>query len=117
MKNYIGPGQSVTVTMPYAVTAGNGALVGAIFGVAINTYASGATGVVYTEGVCSGLVKASGTGEAWSVGDRLFWDDTNKRLTKNSTGNFQVGLALAAVGTAVTTADEVKLQRVPPSAS
>lgn len=117
MNNYIGPGQSVTVTIPYAVNAGSGVLVGSIFGVAINTYASGATGQIYTDGVVTNLVKASGTGEAWAVGDRLFWDDTNKRLTKNSTGNYQVGIALATVGTAVTTAGEVKLQRVPPSGS
>lgn len=107
MNNYIGPGNSVTVVMPYAVNAGSGVLKGGLFGVAVNTYASGGTGQLVTAGVFTSLVKASGTGEAWSAGDRLYWDDTNKRLTKNSTGNFAVGVALDAVGTAVTTAGQV----------
>lgn len=117
MKNYIGPGNAVTVVMPYAVNAGSGVLKGAIFGVAQNTYASGATGVLALGGVFTQLVKASGTGEAWSVGDRLYWNDSNKNLTKNSTGNYCVGYALEAVGTAVTTAGEVLLQPSPPSGS
>lgn len=107
MNNYIRPGNSVTVVMPYAVNAGSGVLKGALFGVAVNTYASGATGEIVTEGVFTNLVKASGTGEAWAAGDRLFWSDSNKNLTKNSTGNYCVGYALETVGTAVTTAGEV----------
>lgn len=107
MKGYIGPGNSVTVVTPYAVNAGSGVLKGGLFGVALNDYASGATGQIVVAGVFTGLVKASGTGEAWAQGDRLYWDDTNKRLTKNSTGNFAVGVALETVGTAVTTAGEV----------
>lgn len=107
MKNFVRPGNSVTVVMPYARNSGEGVLVGALFGVAVATYASGATGEIVTEGVFTELVKASGASEAWSAGDRLFWSDSNKNLTKNSTGNYCVGYALAAVGTAVTTAGEV----------
>lgn len=107
MNNYIGPGNSVTVAMPYAVGAGSGVLKGGLFGVAVSSCASGSTGVMSINGVYTGLVKASGTGEAWAVGDRLYWDDTNKRLTKTSTSNFAVGVALEAIGTAVTTAGEV----------
>lgn len=112
MNNYIGPGNAVTVVMPYAVNAGSGVLKGSLFGVAQNTYASGATGVMVTEGIFTQLVKASGTGEAWSVGDKLYWNDTDKNLVKASgTGNTAsaVAIALEAVGTAVTTAGEVRL--------
>lgn len=107
MKNYIGPGNSVTVVMPYAVGAGSGVLVGGLFGVAVSSCASGGTGVMSLNGVYTDLVKATGTGEAWAVGDRLYWSDANKNLTKNSTGNYAVGVALAAVGTAGATAGEV----------
>jgi predicted RecA/RadA family phage recombinase len=110
MNNYIGPGNSVAVVMPYARNAGEGVLVGGLFGVAVNTYASGATGQIITAGVFTNLVKASGAAEAWAVGDRLYWSDSNKNLTKNSTGNFAVGVALAAIGTAVTTAGEVMVR-------
>lgn len=114
MNNYIGPGNAVTVVMPYAVNSGAGVLKGSIFGVAQATYASGATGVMTTEGIFTELAKASGTGEAWSVGDKLYWNDTNKNLVKASgTGNTAdpVAYALDAVGTAVTTAGEVLLVR------
>jgi predicted RecA/RadA family phage recombinase len=114
MNNYIAPGNSVQVTIPYAVSAGSGVLVGTgLFGVAQNTYASGATGILATEGVYTRLVKASGTGEAWAVGDPLYWNDTNKNLVKASgTGNTAnpVALCLEVVGTAVTTGGEVKLR-------
>lgn len=113
---YIAPGNAVQAVMPYAVNSGDGVQVGGVlFGVAQNTYASGATGIVVREGVFTGLAKASGTGEAWAVGDRLFWDNSAKKLTKTSTGNIAVGIALAAVGTAVTTADEVLLEAVTPA--
>ena len=110
MNNYIGPGNAVTVVMPYAVNAGSGLMKGALFGVAQNTYASGATGVMVVEGIFKELVKASGTGELWGVGDRLYWDDSAKNLTKNSTGHYAVGYALEAVGTAVVVSGEVLLE-------
>lgn len=112
MNNYISPGKNVTVVMPYARTSGQGAKVGSIFGVAYATYASGATGVLVTEGIFTGLTKASGTGENWAQGDILYWDDTNKNLTKNSTGNTRVAVVIGALGTAgtgTTAAGEVKL--------
>ena len=34
MKNYVQPGKTITLAAPYAVAAGDGLLVGAIFGVA-----------------------------------------------------------------------------------
>jgi predicted RecA/RadA family phage recombinase len=114
MNNYIGPGNAVTVVMPYAVNSGSGVLKGTLFGVAQNTYASGATGVLATEGIFTALVKASGTGEAWAAGDPLYWNDTNKNLVKASgTGNTAapIGWSLETVGTAVTTAGEVLLAK------
>lgn len=112
MNNYIAPGQNVTCILPYARTAGQMAKVGTIIGVAFATYASGATGVLMTEGIFTGLAKASGTGEVWAQGDILYWDDTNKNLTKNSTGNTRAATVIEALGTGgtgVTSAGEVKL--------
>jgi predicted RecA/RadA family phage recombinase len=114
MNNYIAPGNSVTVVMPYAVSAGAGVQVGsALFGVAQNTYSSGATGVIVREGVFTTLAKA--TGAAWAAGDRLFWDNTNKNLTKTSTGNLQVGICIAAAATGDTTSGEVLVESVTPA--
>ena len=41
MKNYVQPGNIITLTAPYAVASGDGLLVGAIFGVASGTAALG----------------------------------------------------------------------------
>ena len=41
----------------------------------------------------SGAPKA--TGEAWNVGQAIYWDNTNKRFTTTSSGNTACGTALA----------------------
>ena len=41
MKNYVQPGKTITLAAPYAVSAGDGLLVGAIFGVATASAAIG----------------------------------------------------------------------------
>jgi hypothetical protein len=49
---------------------------------------------------------------AITAGARLFWDDTNRRLTTTATGNFQVGIAALAALAADTTV-RAWLNRVP----
>jgi len=93
MKNYIQPGETITLTAPYAVSSGGGALVGAIFGVAVGDVANGAQGEFRTTGVYS-LTKETGT--AWAVGDLIYWDNTNRRCTKTATNNKLIGVAVAA---------------------
>ena len=36
--------------------------------------------------------------QAWAVGDKVYWDNTNKRATKTATDNTLIGVALGAVG-------------------
>lgn len=43
---------------------------------------------------------AAETGVAWAVGDALYWDATNSRLTKTSTSNTLCGHALEAKASA-----------------
>jgi predicted RecA/RadA family phage recombinase len=99
MNNFIGAGGNVTVVMPYARTVGQVAKVGSIIGVSYNTYASGATGVLTRTGIFTNLAKASGATEVWAQGDVLYWDDSAKNLTKNSTGNTRAGTVIDALGT------------------
>lgn len=99
MKNYVQPGTAFTGAFPYARNAGDGVLIGgSLFGVAVDTVASGATGVALAEGVFS-VTKNTGAGEAYTLGQRLFWDNTNKRITSTSTGNVAVGLCWVAAAT------------------
>jgi predicted RecA/RadA family phage recombinase len=49
-----------------------------------------------------------------AAGARVFWDNTNRRLTTTATGNFQVGIVTVAALAADTTV-RVMLARVPAS--
>ncbi len=92
--NYVQPGKNLTLTAPYDRTTGQGALVGSIFGVAQVTVASGAAAEFATEGVWD-LAKTSA--QPWAVGDRIFWDNMNKRCDNVPTAGFiLIGQATAA---------------------
>ncbi|WP_306120477.1 MULTISPECIES: DUF2190 family protein [unclassified Roseitalea] len=94
MKNYVQPGNTLTLTAPYAVTSGEGMLVGSIFGVAAGDAASGAT----VEAALTGVFDLTKIGsQAWTVGAKVYWDDTNKRCTTVATDNTPVGVAVEAV--------------------
>ncbi|MCX7346955.1 MAG: DUF2190 family protein [Alphaproteobacteria bacterium] len=95
MKTYIQPGHTITLAAPAAVTSGSGLLVGAIFGIAAHDAASGEPVETLTVGVVD--ITKVGT-QAWAVGDRIYWDNTNKRATKTATDNTLVGVALGVVG-------------------
>lgn len=92
MKNYVQPGDVVTCTAPYAVASGGGFLVGAMFAVAANAAANGATVEGKTNGVFD-LPKTSA--QAWTFGVRVYWDDANKVATTTSAGNTLIGVAVA----------------------
>lgn len=95
MKNFVQPGYVISVTAPANVSAGAGVLVGSIFGVAVNTALSGAAVEIATRGVFD-LTKAGS--QAWTVGVRVYWDDTAKNCTTTAGTNKLIGVAAAAVG-------------------
>lgn len=90
---YSQPGHTLTLTAPYAVASGGGALVGSVFGVATSTIASGDPGEFATVGVWS-LSKTSA--QAWTEGQRIYWDDANKRCDSDSSLGQFIGCATAA---------------------
>lgn len=94
MKNFVQKGNVLTLAPGAAVASGVGYLFGAaLFGVATNDVANGASGEFITQGVVA-VGKTSAL--AISVGDRLFWDATNKVVNKTSTAQQCVGVAVAA---------------------
>jgi predicted RecA/RadA family phage recombinase len=115
MRNFIQPGNSLAIAVPYAggVTAGQGVLVGALFGVAATDGAQNVTIEAQTQGVFD-ITKEPAL--AITAGTRVFWDNTNRRITTTVTGNFQVGIATQAALAADITV-RVWLSRVPPSGS
>lgn len=94
MKNYIQPGATLTLTPAAAVASGVGHLFGAaLFGVATGDVVINTPGEFLTEGVVS-IGKTSAL--AIAVGDRLYWDATNKVVNKTATAQQHVGIAVAA---------------------
>lgn len=102
MKNMVQDGDVVTVAAPYAVTSGQGAQVGVMFGVATHDAANGATLELLVE-PCVVDLTALSTDTA-TVGAALYWDNTNKRLTTTVGSNLKVGVAVAAKANGDTTA-------------
>lgn len=94
MKNFVQEGEVLTLTPAAAVASGVGYLFGAgLFGVATNDVAVSVAGEFLTEGVVT-IGKTSAL--AIAVGDRLFWDATNKVVNKTSTAQQCVGIAVEA---------------------
>jgi predicted RecA/RadA family phage recombinase len=94
MKNYVQPGNIITLIAPYAVTSGDGLLVGSIFGVASGTAILGDSVETAVEGVYDLKKVAS---QAWAAGDRIYWDNTARQTTKTLTANTLIGVATEAV--------------------
>lgn len=92
-KNYVQPGETITLIAPYNVSSGGGLLVGSIFGVALADALSGAPVEARRKDVFD-LAKA--TGQAWTQGVKLYWDNTAKNVTTTSTSNTLIGAAAQA---------------------
>jgi predicted RecA/RadA family phage recombinase len=93
MKTYVQDDEKLLVIAPYAVAGGAGCLVGSLFGVAESTAASGASVNLVLRGVFD-LVKLAGT--AWTVGAKVYWDDSAKNCTLVVGANKQAGVVAAA---------------------
>jgi predicted RecA/RadA family phage recombinase len=93
MKNFVQEGDALTLAAPYDVTSGSGALVGSIFGVAVHDALSGADVTLELEGVYS-LKKTSA--QAWTVGAKIYWDNTAKECTATVASNTLIGVAVEA---------------------
>lgn len=93
MNNFSQNGKTLPLVAPRTVTSGQGAMVGSQFGVATSDVTSGATGEFLTEGVVS-LAKTSA--QAWTQGQKIYWDDTNHRCDSDGTLGMMIGVATAA---------------------
>jgi len=100
MKNYVQPGNTLTIPAPTGgVVSGAPVAVGSLRGFAAATAAEGADVAVARAGVYE-VVKA--TGEAWAVGDKLYYNATNGNFTKTATSAVLFGFAGAAAASADT---------------
>ena len=94
MKNYIQPGDSVSLTAPAGgVVSGTGYLIGTAFVVAAHSADASAAFTGQVTGVFT-LPKVSA--QAWTEGAAIYWDNTAKNVTTTSSGNTKIGVAAAA---------------------
>lgn len=94
MKNYVQSGEVLTLAPGADVASGVGYLFGAaLFGVAVADVANGVAGPFRITGVIE-IAKTSAL--AIAVGDKLFWDPTNKVVNKTTTSQQCVGVAVEA---------------------
>jgi predicted RecA/RadA family phage recombinase len=94
MKNFVQPGNVLTMIAPAGgVVSGGAYMIGSIFGVANGDAAATKEFEMSVNGVYE-LPKVST--EVWARGDRIYWDNTAAKLTKVATGNVFVGVATEA---------------------
>lgn len=110
MKNYVQDGENLDLLAPYDVVAGAGFLVGSLFAVAVDDALSGASVVGCTEGVFT-LAKTSA--QAWTVGQRIYWDNANKRCDSDGTVGILIGAATAVAANPSATGNVTLNEGVP----
>ena len=90
MRNFINEGDTLDVVSSSNVTSGQLAIIGALVGVATTTALAGISFALKTTGVFE-LPKLST--EAWTVGQKVYWDGTNLWATIVAGSNTQIGIA------------------------
>lgn len=93
MKNYVQKGDSITVPAAHDVASGAGHLVGGLFGVATGDALSGKNVTLVRKGV---FVLNKISAQAWTVGQKVYWNDTAKECTTVASGNTLIGCAVDA---------------------
>lgn len=90
MKNFVQPGNVITVTTPGGgVVSGAGVLIGSLFGVAAYTAAAGDDVELALEGVFD-LPKLSA--QAWAGRIPIYWDAANGWCTSTASTNKLIGV-------------------------
>ncbi len=113
MKNFVQPGNNLTVAAPYAVESGQGVLIGSLFGIAAGDADNGATVDIATVGVFDIAKK---TADVFTIGAPVYFDTATKTVRSggdadsNSAGETEalIGVATEAAGSGAATA-RVKL--------
>jgi predicted RecA/RadA family phage recombinase len=97
---FVHEGASIDYTPAADVAAGDVVVQGDLAGVAKLDIKAGKLGALAVEGVFD---FAKNTGVAYTVGQILYWDDTNNVVTTTATGNKQIGKVVRAAATTDTT--------------
>jgi len=105
MTNKVACGDVLDYVAGGTITSGQAVLTGDLLGVAVTSGVSGDTIALQIEGVFTLAKVASGSGKAWTQGQKLYWvaGSSSLDVTDNSGANKHVGYAFAAALTTDTT--------------
>lgn len=106
MKNWVSSGDNIIMVTPVAVTAGVPVVLNSgFFGIPASTAVAGATVSFSQFGVFSGMPKT--VGQAWTVGQKLYWDPATSKFTNVVGALSLVATATKAAAVADTTGELV----------
>lgn len=98
---WIRDGKSIKITAGADIAAGEVVVLdGHTVGVAIEAIANGAVGEVFLEGV---FVFAKTTGETWTAGGPIYFDESANEMTTTAASNKFAGIAAADAASGDTT--------------
>jgi predicted RecA/RadA family phage recombinase len=101
MRTFSQQGDTLTVIASRTAAMDTGMLVGQLFGITKAAATNAQPVEIQRTGVFVGVPKA--TGQAWTQGALLYWDNTNFVFTTTSSGNTLRGFAVAAAASGDTT--------------
>lgn len=93
MNNYVHEGAVIDIVAPYEVEAGQGVLMGDLFGIATSWACQGEQLTIRLNGVFDLLRSMD---QDWNVGDPIYWDHAERRFVGNGLGNKKVAVAIAS---------------------
>lgn len=99
MKNYIQKGDTLPFTSSEAIAAGDGVIMGALFGVA----ATSADANVPFEASLIGVFELPKVAGAITAGAKVYWKADTSNVTTTASGNRLIGAAVSAAADAATT--------------
>ena len=97
---FLSDGRYIDHTPAGALATGDVVVQGELVGVVTRPLAAGEAGALAVDGVFD---FAKSAGVAYTVGQILYWDDTNNVVTVTATGNKQIGKVVKAAATTDTT--------------
>ena len=93
MKNFVQAGEHISISAAADTLSGAPVLAGSLFGIAQGAALSGETVTIVRRGVFN---VAKATGQAWTVGDKIYWSTANSDFTTTASGNKLVGVVVQA---------------------
>ena len=96
---YVQDGKYIDHTPGGALASGDVVVQGDLVAVAFRPLAAGEVGALAVDGIFD---FNKNTGVAYTVGQILYWDDTNNVVTATATGNKQIGKVTRAAASADT---------------